>query len=92
MFAMGLKVFIAGKIGGLIMTDDDLHIQHSTNMNGRLVTFSDEIGECLANLNKSKTGFSVDIRNVDHTNGVKYDTGTEHAGIAAPDRGIGAYQ
>lgn len=68
MFAMGLKVFIAGaKIGGLIMNDDDLNKQHSINMNGRVVTFSGKVEDCLKHLPESRTGFVMDIRKTDHT-------------------------
>lgn len=54
MFALGLKVIIAGRsIGGLIMNEADYKWQEEVNMNGRVYTYTNDIKECLARIDKS---------------------------------------
>ncbi len=67
MFALGLKVFIAGRgIGGLVMNEDDWNKQIDTNFNARISTHSTNIGECLDALPTS-TSFEIpDIRKMNH--------------------------
>lgn len=54
MYAMGLKVLIAGSaIGGLVMRQEDEAVQMASNYNGRVVTFSNNLSECVKYLPQS---------------------------------------
>lgn len=67
MFALGLKVFIAGRVvGGVIRNEDDWQAQIGTNFNGRVVTYSRNVNQCLLALPKSYVGEIPDIRTMDH--------------------------
>ncbi len=68
MYALGLKVLVAGvKVGGLVMNENDYQLQSETNFNGRYHTFSDDLEECLENLNNSRSFVKSDIRLVNHS-------------------------
>jgi len=54
MMALGVKVLIGGiKFGGLMTNDEEYDKQLATNMNGRIITYSPSIRECLENIDKS---------------------------------------
>jgi len=72
MLAIGLKVLIAGPlVGGLIMNDGDYETQRETNMNGRLVTLSNDLDTCFKHLPESKTGYKADCRDIVHADVVR---------------------
>ncbi len=51
MSALGLRVMIAGQqFGGIITTPAELEVQRSTNLNGRVCTFDNDINICLQSL------------------------------------------
>lgn len=54
MQALGLKVLIAGRaLGGLITNDTEYTLQQEVNMNGRINTYSNSMKQCLLNIDKS---------------------------------------
>lgn len=66
MCALDIKALIAGRqIGGLITNTLEFQKQLETNMNGRVITFSDKIDECLANLDNTILGTN-DITQLNH--------------------------
>jgi hypothetical protein len=68
LFALGVQTIIAGqRFGGLIMTNDDYELQLGTNMNGRVVTFSQNIRQCLERIDKSIVRWH-DIAKDNHAN------------------------
>lgn len=66
MMALGVKVLIGGiRFGGIITTEEEYEQQLSTNMNGRLHTFSPNIKTCLLNIDKSIYRAN-DIKSMNH--------------------------
>lgn len=54
MYALGLKVLIAGnQFGGIVIDEADWNVQEKTNFNGRVITFDRDVKACLESLDKS---------------------------------------
>lgn len=66
MYALGLKVLIAGKnVGGLITNEQEYEKQLQTNMNSRIFTFSNDIYRCISNIDESLS-MANDITKLNH--------------------------
>jgi hypothetical protein len=67
MYALGLKVLIAGNgVGGVCLNDEAWSVQLGTNFNARLATFSADPQACLDVLPVSYIGAVPDIAKMDH--------------------------
>lgn len=67
MMALDVKTIIAGqKFGGLITNEEEYQMQLDTNMNGRIVTHTENIGTAIKNIDKAITKAN-DITKENHT-------------------------
>lgn len=69
MWALGLKIMIAGnQFGGIVIDEADWAVQEKTNFNGRCITFDRDINTCIKCLSMSIQFPSVrNIATEDHT-------------------------
>lgn len=54
MMVFDIKQIIAGRqLGGLITNEEEFELQRAVNMNGRINTYSEDLSDCLLNIDKA---------------------------------------